>query len=285
MENNDLLINKVRRALIKSGFPLELSVTKILNENDWNCSVSNYYYDFETSIYREYDIHASKTVNGISVNLFIECKKSEEKQIILYCPQDRKIPFFMDLYFKSFPRLPVYTEFITEKIKMKDEFAKLPIFDSNYKLAKGIIFSKGEKIEQDNSSFFSSFNGLVKQSVMLGYDGFIDTNFRIIFLYIVIYEGHLYELTNSREDDFALNEIDYGQYAFEYHFKVPETSEYSRTQFLEHLKQYGVQYLIEILKPSFIKEYLQKIESIINSINKENLAQWGRDWPAVPKNN
>ncbi len=125
MEREDKLINKIKKGLIKSGFPLEMKVSKILKNNGWNHSMCNYYLDFESNVYREYDIHAEKRINGIDVMLFIECKKSDDKQVILYSPQNNKFLPFIDIYFKAFPKMPNNKEYIPDQKKQKDAFVEL----------------------------------------------------------------------------------------------------------------------------------------------------------------
>ncbi|MBW7914631.1 MAG: hypothetical protein H3C54_13255, partial [Taibaiella sp.] len=71
------LIEKIRQGITTSGFPLEMSIGNILKNNEWGCTIGSVYEDFETGILREIDICASKTINGIEVELLIECKKSE----------------------------------------------------------------------------------------------------------------------------------------------------------------------------------------------------------------
>ena len=281
MEQDEKLINKIKKGLIKSGFPLEMKVSKILKKNGWNHSMSNYYLDFEANVYREYDIHAGKTINGINVTLFIECKKSDEKQVILYSPQNKKFLPFMDIYFKAFPKFPKYQDYIPDEKSQKEAFIKLPILDKQYRLSTGIIFSKGEKIEQDNSSFFGSIIGLIKQSIMTGYDGLIDTNFRMIFLYLIVFDGYMYELAPSEDDDFSLKEIEYGQYSYEYHFKPKVDYDVINQAFVKHLSEYGTHYVIELLRPSHLESYIAQIENVLNNLNKDKIKRWGQDWPKI----
>ena len=281
MPQEEKLINKIRRGLIKSGFPLEMQISKILNNNGWAHSMCNYYLDFESDMYREYDIHAEKKINGIDVMLFIECKKSEEKQIVLYSPKNTKFLPFMDIYFKAFPKMPDYKEYIPDQKKQKDAFIELPIFDKQFRLSNGIIFCKGDKIEQDNSSFFGSINGLIKQSIIASHDGLIETDFRMIFLYLLIYDGLIFELAPSEEDDFSLNEIEYGQYSFEYHFKPKVDFDIINQAFVQHLAKFGTNFMIEFMKPSFLINYLSNIEHVISNVDKNKLTRWGMDWPEV----
>ena len=100
------LTKKIKEGLFKSGFPLEMKVGGILDNYEWGNSIGRLYKDFETGKMREIDLCAEKSLNGFAVHLKIACKKSTEKQLILYSPQANHLqhPFF-HFYFKAFPSM------------------------------------------------------------------------------------------------------------------------------------------------------------------------------------
>jgi len=97
------LVKKIKEGIRKSGFPLELKIGSVLEKNKWTYTVGDLYEDFETRKTREIDITASKTINNIHVHLFIECKKSDSKQVVLYAPKSNKFLIFLDSIIKIFP--------------------------------------------------------------------------------------------------------------------------------------------------------------------------------------
>ncbi|MEQ8688956.1 MAG: hypothetical protein RIE86_26890 [Imperialibacter sp.] len=103
--SNPGLIKKIKEGITKSGFPLELKIGSMLEKNNWAYSIGNIYRDFETGKFRESDIAAEKRTNGIAINLFVECKKSTDKQIVLYSPKSDKFLPFMSIWLKLFPCL------------------------------------------------------------------------------------------------------------------------------------------------------------------------------------
>ncbi len=116
---------------------------------------------------------------------------------------------------------------------------------------------------------------------MRGYDGLIETEFRMIFLYLLVYDGFLYEFSPSEADDFSLMEIEFGQYSYEYHFKPQIDYDIINQAFVKHMVEYGSHFVLEIMPPSYFDKYLNKIENVVTNVDKDTLKRWGMDWPIV----
>lgn len=272
------LKNKIKKALYDSGFPLELNMSKILYAHNWVHSLCCRYEDFETEKIRELDISAQKIINGIAVHLNIECKKSTNKQLVLYAQEKIKLPLTLVNNLKYFPRIKKSEETREIEAQVLNEFSRLPILDTNLSISKSIIFTKGDQIEQNNDSFFTSLNGIIKNAVVSASDGYIDTNFRIIYLHILIYDGLIFLLKDSEQQDFDLTETEYGQYKFNYRFNVSPSIVKSRQDIVETLKHFSFLNVIEIMTPKYFEEYLTIIENAVTNVRKENIIGWGDDW-------
>lgn len=276
--SNDGLKIKIKKALKESGFPLELRMSKILKTREWNHTLCARYEDFETGVIRELDISADKKINGIYVNLYIECKKSSNKQLILYAQEESKLPLGLINYVKYFPRIEKSEDSFELEKCVLNEFRNLPIFKQRDLMSKSIIFTKGDKIEQNNDSFFASLNGIIKKSIIEASDGYIETNFRIIFFHILIYDGLIYLLKNSDSEDFELIETDYGQYKFDYRFRINKTIPETRPDILETIRFFDYANVIEIMTPKYFEKYLDDIKSAITKVKMEKIKKWGEDW-------
>lgn len=85
---------KVREDILKSGFPLELEVSNILESKEWVASPKEYILDRESDKEYELDIRGIKTNTSktkeknydfvSSFNLYIECKKSEKHPWVFF---------------------------------------------------------------------------------------------------------------------------------------------------------------------------------------------------------
>ncbi len=277
--SNPELIKKIKDGIKKSGFPLELKIGSFLEKNKWAYSIGNIYEDFETGKYRESDIAAQKTVNGIAISLFIECKKSTEKQIVLYAPKKNKILLFMSIWLKLFPRIYFGKDIPYSEKKIFKEFSKLPYFDKDIPFAKNLIVTKGDSVTQDNVSYLSSINGLIKKSVHSGSDGYLETNFRCLYLYILVFDGQLFQLSSSKTEDFDLKEITYGQYEYQHHFQFASHHyEDTNNDLVTTANQFGSKFIIEIMTPEHFEKYIKNIETTIKKVNAKNLDGWGEGW-------
>lgn len=276
------LIEKIKNGIIKSGFPLEMKVGQILHKNGWAYTIGSLYKDFETEKIREIDLYALKTINGIAVNIEIACKKSTEKQLILYAPKLERKNMFYETYFTALPTI-TWNEEDKKKYSSKriySAFSNLDIFDSNIPVARKLIVSKGNNITEDNVKFLSDFNGLVKHSIITGSDGYIDTGFRIIYLYVMVFDGLIFNLIPS-EEDFKLNQCEYGNLIYEPNLKFSTNeSENILNDLIETSRKFKHRkFIIELMNPDFIERYLYRIETTLNKINKNHLTNWGEDWP------
>lgn len=92
MKRNNDLKKRITKDLLKSGFPLEVFVSNILNNEIWQVDTSPLYIDPDDHVTRELDIYALKIYNkepresvtdNISAfsHLIIQCKKSNKPWI------------------------------------------------------------------------------------------------------------------------------------------------------------------------------------------------------------
>ncbi len=278
---NEDLLKKVKAGLAKSGFPLEIEIGRLLEKNKWLFSTSNPYIDFETGKLRESDISASKMINGVSVHLIIECKKYSDKQIVLYCPNTRKYKrnVFFWAWLRGFPKPLIFPTKERGPIHdMLDVFQDLEIFDLDRHFAKNIIFTKGDKVLQENQSFFSSLNGMLKEGVNNRVQFGNDSSFRnkrVLYFYLLVVDGVLLQFLPSVKDDFTVEQIEYGQYEMTYNFKIlPEFIE----TYLETAKAFEKTNIIEMMNPNYFEKYILNLEKTVDNFDKEKLKEWGEDW-------
>jgi hypothetical protein len=274
--SNPGLIKKITDGIKKSGFPLELKIGNILERKNWDYSIGNIYKDFETDKYRESDIEAVKLMNGFAVHLFIECKKSEDKQIVLYAPKREKSFTNKSSWLKVFPKLRVDNNSKYSLTTVVGEFLGLKLYDKNIPIAKSIIVTKGDQVTQDNISYLSSINGLVKSSIQSGLTGPLVEELRCIYFHILIFDGNLFLLSNSKEDDFDLTEITYGQFEYESHFQFSSEHLSKNNDVIKASKTFGTNTVIEIVKPEKFEEYLDNLIDYIKRIDIEKLSGWGK---------
>jgi hypothetical protein len=88
LEKEDPELGFIAHQIEKTGYPLEIHASEVLEKNAWNVLHSTFYQDFETGSMREIDIRADKTVDRclsgdtihpyrVHLRLDIQCKKSD----------------------------------------------------------------------------------------------------------------------------------------------------------------------------------------------------------------
>src|ERR1022692_2483900 len=98
---SDDLLNKVKRAIQGTGYPLELEIAAIARRNKWVVFHSIEYHDPETAKFRELDLMLYKNIHRRRVELRISCKSSVNKQVVFF-NIDRR-PYFEMGEFKCTP--------------------------------------------------------------------------------------------------------------------------------------------------------------------------------------
>lgn len=272
---NQQLITKIKKALEQSGFPLELKISKWLDNNGWISALSSYYEDFETEKMREIDILAYKRINGISINLNIECKKSVNKQLILYAQNNKASIFDLGNIFRCFPYFDSKRSYNDAKGRVLDAFKDLPVLNKDELFSNSIIFTKGDKVEQNNDLFFKSLNGIIKKSIVDVSQDNSELGPRTIYLHIVVYDGFIFFLQHNETEDFSLEKTDYGQYAFEYKFNMNTNNLAIDEQIKEGIKHFTGTNIIEIMTPDYFNRYIKRLEEIISGVDTSNLDGWG----------
>ncbi|MEQ8684647.1 MAG: hypothetical protein RIE86_05105 [Imperialibacter sp.] len=166
--------------------------------------------------------------------------------------------------------------------KVFEEFSKLPYFDKDVPFSKNLIVTKGDQVTQDNVSYISSINGLIKKSVHTASDFYLTTGFRCIFFYILVFDGQLFQLSDSKTEDFDLKETNYGQFEYQHHFQFePHYYETASNDLVKTANQFGTKFIVEVMTPEYFEKHIQTIEEIINNVTLKNIHGWGEGWPDI----
>jgi len=87
MEKNNELKNKIKKEIDKSGHPVSLKASLILNKKGWYVKNAPIYFDKRTKTNREIDIVAQKKSNFVKDafdTLIIECKKQKKNPWVFF---------------------------------------------------------------------------------------------------------------------------------------------------------------------------------------------------------
>ncbi|MBZ0100399.1 MAG: hypothetical protein K8F30_15060, partial [Taibaiella sp.] len=159
---------------------------------------------------------------------------------------------------------------VVNDIHIITQFQELNLCNCRTKTSASILITQGDKITSDNLTYISSINSLVKQSIE-DMDYHRNNKSRCLYLFILVFDGKLFQLSNSDSEDVDLTEVQYGHYEFQHTFKpLPGYESISYT--MRHVSPY---YIIEIMTPNYFEEFINKLEKRINSIDTNKFENWG----------
>lgn len=275
------IIEQVKDAINKSGFPLEMKVDQILKPHGWYSRVGKLYRDFITEKIREIDIYASKVVNGTQIEMVIACKQSEQHKLVLYTPQlDNYVNYFLE-YFKGFPSKLSNPASKYSNYDVSKAFYKLDLIKNSIPLAKKLIVCMNEKVTDANQKYLSDFDSIIKYAISRTHLSDLQNNFRIINFFIMIFDGDIFSLTPSKNDKFDLKQIDYGKILYTTDFRFTDIDQAPTYNHKRNIKEvanrFGDNFVIEIMTPAYFDQYLNHIQSILSNIDQSWLQNWGRE--------
>lgn len=255
-EVNDKFIKRVKEDMHKSGFPLEIEVSSVLEKFGWNVQNQSFYLDEEENKPRSIDIFASKVLKVVTskyfdyfnIYLVIECKKNQ-KPWLFYTTQSSLKKNLALIYVKGFsdPELAKNKDNSKELFKLTiDLFSESHYFLPNYN-RDGIIpyepFTDGK-----GRQIFTALNQVTKaikyklESFEHLYTKIPDINPFIVAYPLIIFDGRLLEC-RLEEGDFKIYETNYVRYM---------------------AQEATANYIIEIINKDFLKDYLKMLNHEIN---------------------
>lgn len=200
--------SKLKEWLEKTGYPLEIRGEKILSDYEFDIINSHLYKDSEKNIYRELDLWASKyfKYEGIqlTINLLIECKKSEKPFILINTNDKKKSSFSFGEYIMGFenPNVGVLLNNPDTDILLP------PKSSSGFKLIQGFTNSD-ETIHKATNTLLKSFDfWLQEETVFL--KSYVEENHQQIVFPLLLIDAPFFELKIDEDSELQLNEIDSG---------------------------------------------------------------------------
>jgi hypothetical protein len=114
LEKEDGELEFIAEQIEKTGYPLEIHASEVLEKKSWNVLHSTFYRDSDTGIMREIDIRADETVDRsavgdtihpyrLSLRLDIQCKKKDNVAWVFFLTKRRTdematLPRFLDYF-------------------------------------------------------------------------------------------------------------------------------------------------------------------------------------------
>lgn len=266
-------LEELKNLLTKSGFPFEIETSNILERQGWNC-IYNPKFTREEDIEGEIDILADKTslatyftkkknMHDASVNLVIECKKSDQTAWVFYERKKLEIDPIDDLLVIS-NWGDDYTERILKKIK-KNPFKNIPKATTYEEIN---LKKKGKPLKGSEKNLWTAELNLKYAIPFLfsdeGYSGiwFKSLPTLRIICPIIAYDGEIV-LARIKRGKISLEKINH----------VQLVTDLQKTEYGNEPKRI----IIDIVKKSHLKEFFKEkvniYPEIIKSINLLRLSK------------
>ena len=270
LTNKKDLIQKIKRGIGKTGFPLEMEIGDILRSREWFVVHSHYYVDPEEFIFRECDIRACKIIEGIQCHLFIACKHSTDTQWVFFVPTQYSYTF------SGLKYLPIRVEFELPLPTTK-VFDLLPVRSPSTSTALNMSIFKGDEPQTKQYDFRSALFSVTKALLAMASQS-LTTKARNIYLPVIVFDGPIFIV--RKEKGTRVEESSHVVYK---HFAPLNLWGLSARQLgspfykdiLGAKEILGDYYLIEILAVNHVEAWLKKLEDAISVIGKSDLSRWG----------
>ncbi|WP_138752789.1 hypothetical protein [Paenibacillus sinopodophylli] len=255
MKTDEDLIERVKKEINKTGFPLEIRIGNLLINRDYYVTHSKFYVDEEEGKSREIDIRAIKNYTFLDEDkkvfvrnsIHIECKKSDNKPwVFMSSDKTGSDPGLDDIFVFSRKRSVIPLSII-------DKLQGVHPFSKKSNVARG--YFEAFKGNETGEMIFKAITSSVKSSL---YNRGIDEQYSndiedINFYYpLIVFEGNMFEATIIN-DDINVTEVDSVFISFLYESKF-----YERSNFI-----------IPVLTPKALPGFLEELELSLMRIGDE----------------
>ena len=260
------LLEKIRKDIQKSGFPLEIEVTSILTKDGWGVVVHDYYIDEEESKPREMDVSAYKRFEAskdkrtsnydvLRVSLVVECKKSDKPWVFYMTKKGGEFDFPTHLV-KVLGKPSISHNRSFSEMWMKRTHYFLPALQE-----KAVIPYEPFKRPNDRQQVFESTMQVVKATAyhMKENRKLVEWELKnaLYLIYpIIVFDGNLFKYTSDEE----LRTSEYLQYLTNFRFADRDMA-----------NLVGDRFLIDVLRKDYLPTYLKMLKDELVTIS--NLIQ------------
>ncbi len=268
---SDKLVERIKKDMEKHGFPLEIRISHILQNNGWNVTSRYSFLDKETKKTREVDCLAVKGVlwdyipakldtkedlryfaenNFNGLRLIVECKRSSKPWVFYTTKYDNLSSFFTKFLGDNPMKMPAKSE--------QDKLSNLNFVKSlhQYSIKTGLATNYFEPFTKGEGN--QIFDATMKVVKALSYDrnkmkSFCDTwkisPYYLAYYPVIVFEGNLYQCTVEKEEE-NFSRISYLQLNCDYlgeTYRIDVVSSHFFPEFLKHLDT-ELEYLRKLCK-------------------------------------
>jgi len=265
---DETTIEKIRKEVRKSGHPVNLKVSIILNKKGWYVKNAPRYFDPRLKTFREVDIVAKKKSNFIGIGydtLIIECKKSENHPWVFFNQgKENTKEASLTLTTHLGKNEEVIYELIREKGMFKEHYYyKKPLsayyFVSNVKQdckKSKEIFEAVTKVLDACLFYVNQKAKILEECKKLKLK--LPESYLINFFYpIIVLDGKLYEVRIMGEKEY-IDEVKHISLLVEYELEKPYLAQSLNENIYKPV--FSKSFIVDIVRLDYFKEFLKNFD-------------------------
>jgi hypothetical protein len=277
---NSDLTNKVRQAVAKTGYPLELEIAAVARRNGWAPFHAVEYLDAETRVHRELDLLIYKQINERRIELRISCKSSVNKQFVFFNVDRRVYIPFGDLKCTPVVADPERRDVIRDALK------GLPIFNEPM-LAVNYTVVAGSNPDRDSRALLhdalmsvvaSAHHSPLPRQLLFDERG-------TVYLFIVVLKAPMFAVSvDDSTGESVVTEVSYalwqGKIPIPEHYwqmRIPNSGG-REVPFSDALYWFGDRVHVEVLRDTSFEDYLHTVEAAFVALTPAQLKWFGKPW-------
>jgi len=249
------LYKKILEQIDKTGFPLELRVSKFLRDNDYIVSNNLYYVDLDEGKGREIDIKANKNylfedkeMQYYVRNLFfIECKKSKNKPWVIFTSQHTN--YNVDLFNLGCKGTLLDRSEIWHVPEIMAPLHKIHPFINVERFGRSYFEAFTDRVS--GKAILDSIASSAKAAMIAKMGGSASHEIILHYYPIVVFEGELFEAYLD-ENEMYVKESDLIYLSFYY----------------QSIKYKGSQFIIPIVKEKALPELMSSFDKILTFLGE-----------------
>lgn len=278
---SDDLLGKVKKAILRTGFPLELEVGAMLRRAGWVAFHTVEYTHPGSEDLRELDLLAFKLVHERRVELRISCKSSVNKQFVFFT-RDRTLRIKTgDL------KITPVTDSRDARQRIPEVLSRLPLFSEVTEAVNYTVLS-GENVDREARALLRDALMSTVCSVhhrLLPWGGLLDDERGTVYLFIVVLRGQMYEARyDETGSEMCVSECDYvrwkGRLAIprEYYKLTVSDPDGKQVPFGDVMYWFGDRICVEFVRDTALPRYLARVEEAFRVLSPEDLTLLGKPW-------
>jgi len=256
------LEEKIIKDIEKSGYPLEIYTTSMLETKNWCVINQDGYLDVEEGKWRTVDISAFKRIEipsspvyrVLHLTLIIECKNSEKPWV--FWTRDKEGQRLFELLL-AFAMIKLESRPLLHPLRVEKMARCLHYYFPQFNKVAFIFYEAFKNGKKED--IFEAKNQVIKaltykrREISETISKLAFNNIILIFYPLIIFDGPLYELELVNEKP-KLNPSQYIQYFTSHGFPEPEM------------------FIIDVVRKDYLHEYLEILENEIKRLTQALLS-------------